>query len=579
MNLVEAEVFGLDKIAITADWSQKDRIKEIPGSRWSADDKLWTVPLTWTACIQLRGIFGLALKIGPYLSQWAALERKTRVDAALTMRTMTNAGILADWSASLYGFQRAGVEFMLWAGSTLLTDEMGTGKTIQMLSVIRSLVENGEGGLPALVVCPNTVKRNWAHEAKKWLPQATPYIVAGSAVQRRKILAAAQQDPSALVVINFESVRAHSRVAGFGSIHLTDAEKAPKELNEFSFKTIVVDEAHRMKDGNAKQTRAIWAVAQGNPDARKYAMTGTPIANSPDDLWSIMHFVNEKEYPTKSKFVNRYCQVNFNGWGGLEIGGLNEKTKEEFFKFFHPRMRRMPKALVLTQLPNKVYSKRYVQMEPKQRKAYEQMADGLVTRLEDGTLMVAKENIVANTRLLQFSSAYMQSNEDGTFTMCDPSPKVDAMMEVLDEMGSKQLVVAAVSRQLIGLAEKRLEKAGISYGVIAGNISQAERDLYITQFQKGEIQVMLLTMQAGGVGITLTAADTILFLQRSWSMVENKQTVDRVHRIGSEIHQQIEVIDLVCEGTIEESQIEDVWLKEQKLEQIVEDQKALAGAL
>lgn len=575
MNLIVAEIAAPGVITVEADWSRKEQIKEIPGSRWNGDDKIWTVPLTWASCLQLRGIFGVALKIGEGLAAWANLERKTRVDAALELRTKTESKFPAPWADKLYGFQRAGVEFLVWAGSALLTDEMGTGKTIQMLSTIRALDESTGTGLPALVVCPNTLKRNWAAETKKWLPQATPYVVAGSAVQRRKTLALAAADPTALVIINFESVRAHSRTAGFGSIHLTTAEKEPKELNSFKFQVIAVDEAHRIKDGNAKQTRSIWAIGQDNPGSRNYAMTGTPVANNPDDLWAIMHFVSPKEYPTKSKFVSRYCQMAFNGWGGLEINGLNPATKAELEKFFHPRMRRMPKALVLSQLPGKVYSKRFVEMDAKQAKAYHQIADGLVTRLDDGSLMVAQENIVANTRMLQFSSAYMESQPDGSFKMCDPSPKVDAMMEVIGEMGGKQLVVAAISRQLIGLAEKRLEKAGISFGRITGDTSQMERDIYITQFQKGELQVMLLTMQAGGVGITLTAADTILFLQRSWSMVENLQTVDRVHRIGAEKHQQINVIDLVTVGTIEESQIVSVWEKEQKLQQVVQDAKIL----
>jgi SNF2 family DNA or RNA helicase len=145
------------------------------------------------------------------------------------------------------------------------------------------------------------------------------------------------------------------------------------------------------------------------------------------------------------------------------------------------------------------------------------------------------------------------------------------MEDLLADMGDKPLVVAAVHKQLIDLAEARLIKAGISYGKITGDVPQWERDLYVQKFQAGELRVMLLTMQAGGVGITLTAADTMLRLQCSWSMIDNLQTVDRIHRIGAEVHQQVNIIDLVTAGTIEEDQVKKVQVKHLILKDVVQD--------
>lgn len=584
------ELFGDKLIGIVSDWSEKDMVKQVPGTKWDNDNKIWTAPLTWSACVQLRGIFGPSLKIMPQLAQWAREELKNRVTPVTAMRDLETVEHPNPVFSSLYGFQQAGLEFLDTAGSSLLADEMGTGKTIQTLSLLRLYVK---GEAPALIICPNSMKGTWAREAEKWYPEATPYVLAGSAVKRRKTLDAAAKNPSALVIINFESVRLHSRTGGFGSIALkrcvacgghknTDVTEAkceahPRELNAIPFSVVAVDEAHRIKDGQAKQTRAVWAVGHEKHVQRRYALTGTPIANNAADLWAVMHFVAPDEFPTKSKFVDRYCHTIFNSFGGMEIGGLRADTKEELFKFLNPRMRRMLKSQVLSQLPEKVFMTRNVEMTPAQLKAYDQMEDMMASRLPDGELLVAKGHLAAKTRMLQFSSASMKQDgeKDGepVYTMCEPAPKLDVMEELLEELGDKPLVVAAVHKQLIDLAEARLIKAGIKYGKITGDVPQWERDLFVKQFQAGELRVMLLTMQAGGVGITLTKADTMLRLQCSWSMIDNKQVVDRIHRIGSEVHQQVTIIDLVTADTIEEDQVVKVQRKHMILQEITQDEE------
>lgn len=602
--MVAAELID-GRIAIASSWSEKELVKQIPGSGWDNDNKIWHAPLSWSTCVQLRGIFGQDLKIGSDLSQWAKDELSWRINPSNTLRDLKALTVPLTTQdplyKALYDFQKVGAEFLHTADSALLTDEMGTGKTIQMLTTLRMKLA---GKAPALVIVPNTVKGNWAKEAKKWYPEATPYVIAGTAVARRKTFVSAMADPSALVIINFESVRLHTNTAGFGSIALKrcaecggqkdtkitakQCEVHSKELNAIPFAAVVVDEAHRIKDGQAKQTRSVWAVGHQPSVEHRYAMTGTPIANNAADLWSLMHFVAPHEYPTKSKFVDRYCQVTFNSWGAMEIGGLNPATKEELFKFLNPRMRRTLKSEVLTQLPEKVFTTINVGMTKEQKKMYDQMAEGMITRLPDGAVMVAKDNLVVNTRLIQFSSASMVQTgtkivkqtdswgvehevEEPVYGMCEPCPKLDAMEDLLADMGDKPLVVAAVHKQLIDLAEVRLKKAGISYGKITGDVPQWERDLYVQQFQEGKLRVMLLTMAAGGVGITLTAADTMLRLQCSWSMVDNTQVVDRIHRIGAEIHQQVNIIDVVAAGTVEEDQVEKVHVKSLILKDVVQD--------
>jgi SNF2 family DNA or RNA helicase len=588
------------RIVVATSWNEKELVKAIPGSRWNATEKEWSVPLTMVACSQLKGQFPNTLEVGPQLTHWVWDQYNTRVKPSLEQRerfAFDGSGFVID--AHLYDFQQWGASWLITTGSGLLGDEMGTGKTIQVLAAMRQI---GEDSLPALVIAPNSVKANWAKEAATWLPQANPYVLTGTATARAKLLAAAAKDPTALVVTNYESTHRLSRLSGYGSIRLMrckECDKAygaeikpaqcevhPRPLNGIPFRTIIVDEAHRIKDPKAKQTRAVWALGSGNAVQRRWALTGTPLANDPSDLWSIMHFVQPDEYPTKSKFVDLYCLLSWNVHGGMDVVGINPERREEFYKIFDPRFRRMPKALVLTQLPPKIRQRRVVQMSPKQRKAYDEVERQLATRLDDGSILVAKSNLSAQIRLLQLASSYCiiergdTPDDPSTWTveLTEPSPKLDEFMDVLDELGDRPVVVAAEQRRLIELACVRLDKADISYGLITGAVDAYDRQIALESFQAGRLRVLLFTLKAGGTGLTMTAADTIIFLQRSWSLIDNKQGEDRVHRIGSEIHESINIIDIVTEDTIEETQIARLYEKSMRLEEITRDRATLLRA-
>jgi len=573
-----------DRIVVQTQWNEKEQIKRIPGARWNSTTKSWTLSPSWASCVQLRYMFP-TITYGDELRALIVAHRRDRVEPSLLLRELSE----TDRDVGrLYPFQRVGVDWLHVAGSALLADEMGTGKTIQILTLLNEL----EDALPALVICPNSTKFNWRDEAWKWFPWARSYVVNGSAAERAKILKEAAQDDAALVIINIEAVRGHSRLAPFGSIRLAACpdcggqdprvtaarcEVHPRQLNDIAFRTVVVDEAHRIKDPHAKQTRACWAVGHGKTVTRRLALTGTPIANDPSELWSIGHFIDPIEYPRKSAFVDRYCLLAWGTYGGLEVKGVNPEHKDEFYQILDPRFRRMLKKIVLPQLPPKVRTTRHVELTPKQFKAYREIEESLVTRLEDGTLMVAKDDLVAQIRLLQFSSASMQSTPEG-FRMCDPSPKVDALVEIVEERAGRPFVAAAEHRQLVELAAARLEKLHVHHGLITGGQSTYERNAILNSFQSGQLLVLLFTLKAGGTGLTMTAADLIVFMQRSWSMVDNVQAEDRVHRIGSEVHESIQVMDLVARGTVEETQVGRLWEKAMRLEEITRDRARLAAA-
>ena len=579
-----------DAITIATEWRYKELCKSIPGAAWSAKEQQWKAPLSWATCLALRSTFKDALQIGPGLSDWAQNELVTRVTPANELRDLED----AEGDQDLFPHQRAGVSFLATARRALLADEPGLGKTAQAIRALKKLQET-EQVFPALIVCPNTLKKNWKREFGMWWPDARVTVITGSASQRRKQF----EEEADVYVINWESLRSHSRLAPYGSVALARCpqcgghdEKVTenrcevhiRELNTIDFKAVVADEIHRSKEPKSKQTRALWA-ATGDADIR-YALTGTPIANNVLDLWSILHWLSPTEWPSKTRWIDRMVDTMLNAFGGMLVIGVKPHMNDEFYAAVHPRMRRMLKARVLPWLPPVMKERRDVEMSTKQAKAYKQMRDLMIAELDNGEALTAPSPLTQTTRLLQFSSSYAEIDVDETTgemkaLLTEPSCKVDALMDDISsgDFGDDSVAVCAVSRQLIDLLSAAMIKAKIPHGLITGAQDEDERQKAVDDFQSGKIKWILFTAQAGGVGITLTAARRLVMLQRPWSLVDYKQALDRVHRIGSEIHDSIVIMDYVTEGTIEERVIQVLDSKADNFEQIVHDKAQLAKML
>jgi len=578
-------------ILISADWRYKELCKSLPGASWSASEQVWRVPLSWTTCLALRSTFRSDLEIKPTLGAWATNQLETRITPANNLRELET----YEGDEVLFPHQRAGVAFLATAKRALLADEPGLGKTAQAIRALKELNDRGEEVFPILIVCPNTLKKNWAREFAKWWPDVTTQVIKGSAVQRKK-----QFEQSAEVfIINWESLRSHSRLSPYGSISLTRCracggqdekisenrcEVHLRELNNFKFKAVIADEIHRSKDPKSKQSRALWS-ASGTSEIR-FALTGTPIANNVVDLWSILHWISPKDWPSKTKWIDRMVDVMLNAFGGMMVLGVKPQMQDEFYKSVNPYMRRMLKKVVLPNLPPVLKERRDVEMSTKQKKAYEQMRDLMISELESGDTLVAPSVLTQTIRLLQFASSYatIAINEvtgEPKAVLDAPSCKIDALMDDIEngDFGDDSVAVSAVSKQLINLLSAELTKKKISHGLITGEQDEDERQKAIDDFQSGAIKWILFTAQAGGVGITLTAARRLIMLQRPWSLIDYKQVLDRVHRIGSEIHDSIVVTDYVTEGTIEEKVIQVLETKADNFEQIVKDKNQLLKLL
>ena len=444
----------------------------------------------------------------------------------------------------LYDFQRQAVDFLSDKRSALLGDDMGLGKTPQAII----LDKERRQAQPNIVKKPKTLVvtylstfYSWVGHFKEWNPDLRVCVIDNK--NRIPFLRSIVDDSADVYICHWQVLR----------IIIEDL----KQLKWFH---IIADECHALQDRKSLQSRSLKEI----PTVYKTGLSGTPAFDKPDDLWSILNWLYPDFWSSYWRYYNRHIIfTDFNGYRTI-VGVAHADELQEQMAGFYIRRR---KEEVLLDLPDKYYTRIEVDLHPKQAKAYESMRKDMLAWVgEHEDEPVAAPVVIAQlTRLQQFSDAFGTINkETGKMVLSDPSSKLDAVMQVLDST-DKQVVIFSQFAQVIKLLGQRLEKAGISHGLFIGGTSERERSEIIDQFQNGKIRVFAGTIDAGGIGITLTASSTVIFIDRSWSHSKNRQAEDRLHRIGQK--NAVQVVDVISRGTIDAKRYDDIklqweWIKE-----------------
>ncbi len=410
----------------------------------------------------------------------------------------------------LYPFQKEGVAFLKSHPSALLADDMGTGKTAQTCCAIRGLD-------PVLIVCPNAVKWFWAKELIRW---------GGYKVE--EILVYERGDNLVEGLFRWEGVKVYI-------IHWEALRFNEEALRSRYWAAVVADEAHRMKGRNTQQSKIIRKI----PAARKYALTGTPIINRDDDIWAILNFLLPRQYGSYWRFMNEWMCYQKNVFGGMEY--VRFKDVKAFRRELQTIMIRRRKEDVLPQLPPKVYTNLDVDLGPAQRRVYNEMRERYIAEINDDEVITAANALSKLVRLRQIACGLFLVSSDETST------KMDAALELIEDC-REPLVVFSNFVEMVTHLQKRL---GDRCQVITGETPQAKRDQIIKDFQDGKFDVIALTVQTGGTGITLTKAPTVLFLDKPWTAAILNQAVDRIHRIG-QAAPKVNIISLIVRDSVEE---------------------------
>ncbi len=527
-------------------------------------------PLTWPLLVQMGQQLGKAWHPGPRLLGWM----REQVVARTTLEPLK--GWVNPKAPPPRDYQITGAQLIAATSATLITDEPGTGKT---LTTLLGLVEKRARGQlpiagPILVVCPNSVQDAWVRAAHEWT-DLRAVAWRGTPGRRERLIGTAD-----------------IYVAGYGvATRDADPHEKRRPLHRLAPVAVVLDECHLIKNPNSLRSKACRKLA--GKALAVIPLSGTPITHHTGDLWPTLFAMEPGAWPSRERFNIRYLDTVAGDYSDRVLG-INAHTEPEFRMTLMGQMRRMAKADVLDQLPPKVYSTREVELPPAGRKAYDSMKEDMLATMADGQELPAMDALSQLLRLLQLACAeadieITEETVDGEYgpelkthvhvELREGCWKADALMEILEERPDKQTVVFAPSRQLVELGATRAEKAGYRVARIVGGQTAADRTAQQDGFQAGEYDVLFATTQAGGVGITLTAASTVVFMQRPWSFVEASQAEDRCHRIGSEVHDSIEIIDIVAKNTIDADVREVLREKSGALAQLLEDPRIMEQCL
>jgi SNF2 family DNA or RNA helicase len=518
------------KLALSCKYEERDMAKNVPGYRWDKELKVWSYPVDFQTIMDIKAQFPdlhISTQVRLVIERVLAKRREL-----VSIKDANDADINVSYASLLRDYQRVGVRFLSRAKRAILGDDMGTGKTIQAITTCEA-----QGFNRVLVVCPSGVKRVWKAEIKKWTNSDCTLVEGCASKRHEQITSFAGK----YLITNYEALVSKQ----------TDEDGATKiklnpDLAAITWDTVIFDEAHRLKNRKAQRTQA--AADLKTKDV--YMLSGTPMLNRPDELWSLLNILYPTKFTSYWRFVDRYCAKENNDYG-VEIKESDDDQKQQLRELLAPVMIRRMKRDVLTELPEKVYQTIPVALVGKQKRIYDQMERAAFAQI--GSKTVTAPVVIAQiTRLRQIAISPELLGED-----CKDSSKLDTLVDFLeDQVSSHKVVVFSQFEQAIQLAGKRLTEAGIKWVAVTGKVSQADRDEATRKLQEDpETRVMLATIEAGGLGLTWTAADIAVFLDKHWTPKINEQAEDRLHRMGQ--RNSVTIVSLFAEDTVEE-RIEDI---------------------
>lgn len=419
----------------------------------------------------------------------------------------------------------------------ILADDMGLGKTLQILAVILDYVENNKEHKASIIITPSSLALNWKSEIEKFAPTIKAMVISGTAKEREdKIKDIENYD---IVITSYELLKRD--IAIYSKL-------------EYEFKFIVADEAQYIKNNNTQNARAI-KVLKGQT---RYALTGTPIENSLNELWSIFDFIMPGYLFTYKKFKTRF-----------ELPIIRQEDKEAFKKLkmiVQPFVLRRTKEEVLKELPNKTTIVLNNEMTEEQNKIYLTFLAKARDELEDEIENKGFENsrikiLSLITRLRQicchpslFIANYNQ--ESGKLIQC-----LELIKDGINS-GHKILLFSGYT-SMFKLIENIIKKENINYSKLTGSTKVSERLKLINEFNKDPgKKLFLISLKAGGTGINLTSADMVIHYDPWWNVAVENQATDRTHRIGQT--KKVQVYKLITKNSIEEK-IYELQKRKEKL--------------
>lgn len=428
--------------------------------------------------------------------------------------------------AQLWPHQRQGLNWLQFLRAHglggILADDMGLGKTLQTLAHIQCEYEAGRLDRPALVIAPVSLMGNWQREAARFCPGLRTLVWHGA--QRRE--RAAELAAAAQLVI-----------APYSLLHRDRALWL-----EQPWHLVVLDEAQHIKNASTQAAQVVTALQARH----RLCLSGTPIENHLGEMWSLFHFLMPGFLGSQAQFVRRYRTP-------IEKHGDRQRLQQLRARLT-PFILRRTKASVAHELPPKVESVWAVQLQGKQADLYEtiRLSTEQAVRAAIAEKGLARSQIVFLDALLKLRQVCCHPGlvKLPAAAKVGHSAKLERLMAALPEMlaEGRRVLLFSQFTSMLGLIEAELKRAGIAWVKLTGQTQK--RDEVIERFTRGEVPLFLISLKAGGVGLNLPQADTVIHFDPWWNPAAEQQATDRAHRIGQT--QSVWVIKMVAQGTIEE---------------------------
>jgi len=427
----------------------------------------------------------------------------------------------------LRDYQRRGLDFLSYLSSFrfggILADDMGVGKTVQVIAHVLRRKET-EGETPVLVIAPTSVTHTWENEIKKFAPSLRTLRLQSGSDRAAK----------------YETLHDYDVVITSYALARLDAH----QLERFRFRTLVLDEAQNAKNPASQ----IAKVVRGLQADHRLALTGTPVENSLRDLWAIFGFVEPGLLGSETSFRRRF---------ELPIADGDEGAAAALRSRLEPFLLRRTKEDVAKELPERTEAVIECELTPLQRRLYRGIAeaarrDVLAKYDEEGAESTTVHVLAALTRLRQVC-AHPGLLVPEYLDDPDASGKFDAFIETVEEVldGGHKVLVFSAFASMLKIMRTALDRRNIVYGYLDGSTKDRDRQAEVERFMRDDgPPVFLCSLKAGGVGLTLTAADYVVLYDPWWNPAVERQAIDRTHRIGQT--RPVTAYRMVTAGSVEE---------------------------
>lgn len=404
----------------------------------------------------------------------------------------------------------------------ILADDMGLGKTIQIISLIQSYVNEENNPLPSLIVCPASLVLNWEMEFQQFAPNISVISIIGQHTTRQKLI---------------ENINSYQ-------VALTSYDYLKRDIDhyrDYNFMYHVIDEAQYIKNHLTQNAKSNKLIKSNN----RFALTGTPIENNLAEIWSIFDFIMPGYLYSYNKF-NKDYEIPI-------VKEANEQILENLQRLVKPFVLRRIKKDVLKELPDKIETTMYANLEGEQYKLY--LANLALIKKEIGDKLLTEDMNKNRIMILSMLTRLRQ-------ICCHPglyyedyhgeSAKLDLCLELIDNCiasGHKILLFSQFT-SMLAIIKDKLKDRNISFYLLEGSTKKEERLQLVDRFNKDDTNVFLISLKAGGTGINLTSADVVIHYDPWWNLSVQNQATDRAHRIGQD--KKVQVYKLITKNTIEE---------------------------